>query len=529
MGFVDDLKSYLLPLRDSPRVEGPANKAASFEPDLAWSRKKSIEIFERLEKEGPSRPKQSYESQYREWTSADRDLRFTRKMKELLAQGFLQDAPPSEVEGHISIAMARYLGLKDALSSAARTLELDRLAKEASSATYEPDGRRHDDPWRQPGSYALEIRATRRTHRETLLTPIGKVFIELTGRDAIQWLLSVEVAQSTGPADDWRLSRETAAALLAAPRRAYDWNEWTGPHSWRTLRRLEAMGLLHTWEQAEAEKLGYDLFESGMQALKDLLAPSGTPFSVLTATLSQDEALSAVGRSGAVAQPAATASAAAATARQARMFAHEIRNALTPAQFALQQIYTEITGPSAEAAFARYRPRIDGGIDRIFRFVERLLTLSELGTQPPESFNVMPALRDAVVEISGAIPIELPNPEPKLPPIVGYRDRFVLAIVNILRNAAQAGSKALWIHGQLVGADNLELIFDDDGPGVPAEHRQAIFKEGFALRPGGSGQGLSLVREVVESELQGRISCETSPKGGARFIMRIPVKGRTTP
>jgi Restriction endonuclease len=55
-------------------------------------------------------------------------------------------------------------------------------------------------------------------------------------------LLSIEVAQSTGPADDWRLSRETAAALLADPDQSFLPHE--GPRSWQTIRRLEELVLL---------------------------------------------------------------------------------------------------------------------------------------------------------------------------------------------------------------------------------------------------------------------------------------------
>ena len=62
----------------------------------------------------------------------------------------------------------------------------------------------------------------------------------------------------------------------------------------------------------------------------------------------------------------------------------------------------------------------------------------------------------------------------------------------------------------------------------PPKDRTAIFERGFSLRAGGTGQGLALVREVVEEEMQGRIVCEESPLGGARFVLTIPVAGRTS-
>lgn len=64
---------------------------------------------------------------------------------------------------------------------------------------------------------------------------------------------------------------------------------------------------------------------------------------------------------------------------------------------------------------------------------------------------------------------------------------------------------------------------DDDGPGVPEARRELIFARGVSLRPGGSGQGLALVREVIEVEMRGTVRCEASPHGGARFTLSIPL------
>jgi signal transduction histidine kinase len=60
---------------------------------------------------------------------------------------------------------------------------------------------------------------------------------------------------------------------------------------------------------------------------------------------------------------------------------------------------------------------------------------------------------------------------------------------------------------------------------VPEHLRRAIFAPGMSLRPGGSGQGLALVREVVEQEMRGQVSCTDAPSGGARFTLRLPSTG----
>ena len=64
----------------------------------------------------------------------------------------------------------------------------------------------------------------------------------------------------------------------------------------------------------------------------------------------------------------------------------------------------------------------------------------------------------------------------------------------------------------------------DNGPGVPADQRERIFKP-FVRLPrsprGGTGLGLAIVRRTLESH-GGTITCDPPPAGGARFTMQLP-------
>ena len=74
-------------------------------------------------------------------------------------------------------------------------------------------------------------------------------------------------------------------------------------------------------------------------------------------------------------------------------------------------------------------------------------------------------------------------------------------------------------------AQGAALVVDDDGPGIPAAEREAIFRRlyrGDASRSErGLGLGLSLVKAVVESH-GGSVAVGDSPTGGARFTVRLP-------
>jgi len=74
------------------------------------------------------------------------------------------------------------------------------------------------------------------------------------------------------------------------------------------------------------------------------------------------------------------------------------------------------------------------------------------------------------------------------------------------------------------------LLFhiDDDGPGIPASHREDVFKpfvrldEARNVDEGGSGLGLSIARDIVRAH-GGDVVLVDSPMGGLRATVRIPV------
>jgi two-component system, OmpR family, sensor histidine kinase ChvG len=73
---------------------------------------------------------------------------------------------------------------------------------------------------------------------------------------------------------------------------------------------------------------------------------------------------------------------------------------------------------------------------------------------------------------------------------------------------------------------------EDEGPGVPDDAREAIFRRFHTVRPAGeafgqhSGLGLAIARTIVEGH-QGSISVEARQdrSSGARFVVRLPRAG----
>jgi two-component system osmolarity sensor histidine kinase EnvZ len=73
----------------------------------------------------------------------------------------------------------------------------------------------------------------------------------------------------------------------------------------------------------------------------------------------------------------------------------------------------------------------------------------------------------------------------------------------------------------------LSVIVDDDGPGIPEDRREDVFKPFVRLDAarnqdaGGTGLGLSIARDIARSH-GGDISLDDSPMGGLRAIVRVP-------
>jgi signal transduction histidine kinase len=101
------------------------------------------------------------------------------------------------------------------------------------------------------------------------------------------------------------------------------------------------------------------------------------------------------------------------------------------------------------------------------------------------------------------------------------------ALFNLLLNAVQSVGQGghIWIDLAQAGPREAVLEIRDDGPGVPAAHREEIFKPYMTLRPKGVGLGLAIVQQIVAAHGWRIVCVENDPRGALFRISGIRVAG----
>lgn len=100
------------------------------------------------------------------------------------------------------------------------------------------------------------------------------------------------------------------------------------------------------------------------------------------------------------------------------------------------------------------------------------------------------------------------------------------AFANIIGNARKHGG-TVWVRAER-REDRIDVTIDDDGPGIPEDRRDDVFRPFYRLDPsrntatGGVGLGLPIAQDIIHSH-GGQISLSDSPHGGARFMISFPV------
>jgi two-component system osmolarity sensor histidine kinase EnvZ len=105
------------------------------------------------------------------------------------------------------------------------------------------------------------------------------------------------------------------------------------------------------------------------------------------------------------------------------------------------------------------------------------------------------------------------------------RDALRRALANVIGNARRYASR-IEVSMRTRG-HGVDVIIDDNGPGIPMAQREDVFRPFFRLESsrnpetGGTGLGLAIARDIVRTH-GGEITLHDSPLGGLRAVLRLP-------
>ncbi|HEX6740101.1 MAG TPA: ATP-binding protein, partial [Vicinamibacteria bacterium] len=162
--------------------------------------------------------------------------------------------------------------------------------------------------------------------------------------------------------------------------------------------------------------------------------------------------------------------------------------------------------------------RIEQGESERILHVQRL-DLAELAAASVESLRSLAARKGVRVDV------DLPAGELSLEGDAGLLNQVFRKLLDNAVKYSRAGGRVV-LRGQ-PREQELELVVEDDGIGIPPEHQPRIFEKfymvdgGIARRLGGTGVGLYLVREIVRLH-GGTVTVDSRPGEGSAFSVRLP-------
>ena len=150
------------------------------------------------------------------------------------------------------------------------------------------------------------------------------------------------------------------------------------------------------------------------------------------------------------------------------------------------------------------------------------------GEEPPEDTDLLKMLERIIATTHNAHGYEITfkPPSPAIPIFPLRRKAIRRAIENVVSNAIAFSSQAEISANHR--NDEVTIIIDDNGAGIPAERRADALRPFVRLetsrnrQTGGTGLGLSITNDIILGH-GGELTLDDSPLGGLRVIMKLPV------
>jgi signal transduction histidine kinase len=212
--------------------------------------------------------------------------------------------------------------------------------------------------------------------------------------------------------------------------------------------------------------------------------------------------------------------------------AHEIKNPLASIKGTAEIFLDEFSPDHPKREFVEILLK---ETDRLNKTVDEVLHFSRRQQAPAVKTPELESLLDTITRVATLLENKLFRKGIRLVTDIDDAaadflvdgDKISQVLINLLLNSFQAVAKQgrIWLTVEK-REKNMAIIVADDGPGIPESERDKVFTPFYSKKEEGTGLGLAISSRIVES-YGGRIQLDSSPEGGAKFTVLLPLNQET--
>lgn len=213
----------------------------------------------------------------------------------------------------------------------------------------------------------------------------------------------------------------------------------------------------------------------------------------------------------------------------AKQVAHEIKNPLTPMKLSIQHLQRvfDPNDPKSGERIERVTGSLIEQIDALTHIANEFSNFAKL-PQPVIAEIDLLSLIEAVVGLFDGddtvrVKFELNSSDPRIW-IPGDREMLLRVLNNLVSNGIQAVSMNHIAEITISVETNDEVVFvrvKDNGSGIKSDQIQTIFEPYFTTKSTGTGLGLAMVKQIIETH-HGSIEIEQTSEKGTTILMLLP-------
>ena len=213
----------------------------------------------------------------------------------------------------------------------------------------------------------------------------------------------------------------------------------------------------------------------------------------------------------------------------AKQVAHEIKNPLTPMKLSVQHLQRvfDPNDPKSAERIERVTSSLIEQIDALTHIANEFSNFAKLPQPVISEIDLVSLIKAVVALFDGdrnvRVNLELNEPESSIT-IPGDKEMLLRVLNNLVSNGIQAVSMDATAQLVISLETNEHWAFvrvKDNGVGIPQDQIQTIFEPYFTTKSTGTGLGLAMVKQIVETH-HGSIEIEETSAAGTTVLITLP-------